>query len=282
MQAAASRGDSVALRFRWLSGSTCACSASSYGMIVIKAMASILAEPLLLATCVALSAVVFRTIGRRSLAKGSALAAAAIIYLGALSPLTDMLLSPLERSYPPLSADADVHAAAFIVVLGSGFYPRAGVPITAELDDEGMRRIVEGVRLARRYHIPLLVSGGKSAGTASPALGYAQLARELGIDGSSLLVSADGTDTHAEALAIARLVGAKPFILITSASHMPRAMALLRRAGASPLAAPTAQHVFPVGSIGLLRWLPSISALRNTEFALHEYLGLLAIRLGWD
>ncbi len=251
-------------------------------MITIKSMASILTEPLLLATCIGLVAVVLRVAGRRAGAAGFALAATAVIYLGALSPLADVLLSPLEQRYPPLPADADVHACAYIVVLGSGFYPRPNVPITAELDDEGMPRIVEGVRLARRYHLPLVVSGGQSVGTGSPALGYAQLARDLGIDGSSLSISDEGTDTHSEALAIARLVGARPFIVVTSASHMPRAMALLRRAGANPLAAPTAQRAFLTESNVLLRCLPSIAALRKTKIALHEYLGLLAIRMGWD
>jgi uncharacterized SAM-binding protein YcdF (DUF218 family) len=249
---------------------------------MIKAMASILTEPLLLAACIGVIAAVLRMTGRRALAAGFAAAAAVVIYLGALSPLADALLTPLERRFPPLAADADVHTASYIVVLGSGFYPRSGVPITAELDDEGLPRIVEGVRLARLHHLPLIVSGGKSPGTASPALGYAQLARELGIDDSAITISAEGADTHAEALAIARLVGAKPFIVVSSASHMPRAVALLRRAGTQPMAAPTAQRAFPIGSNALLRCLPSIGALRKTKIALHEYLGLLAIRLGWD
>ncbi len=251
-------------------------------MTAIKAMVAILTQPLLIATCVLLIAAMLRALGRRIWATRAALVAAVIVYLGALSPVADLLLGPLERSYPPLSAGANVGAPMFVVVLGSGFYPRDHVPITAEFDDEGLPRIVEGVRLARRYNIPLIVSGGKSAGTASPALGYAQLAREIGIDGNLLLISAEGTDTHEEALAIARLVGRNPILVVTSASHMRRAMTLLRQEGVNSLAAPTAQHVFPMARIGLRRFLPSVDALRKTQMALHEYAGLLANRLGWD
>ena len=53
---------------------------------------------------------------------------------------------------------------------------------------------------------------------------------ETGWKSLAVIVSATGIDTHTEALAIARLVGSKPFILVTSASHMPRAVELFRRA----------------------------------------------------
>jgi uncharacterized SAM-binding protein YcdF (DUF218 family) len=250
--------------------------------MLLHAIASFLTRPLLLATGIALISLAIRLTGRRRLAVGFACTAVAIIYLGALSPLADMLLAPLERRYPPLSPGADAHGAAFIVVLGSGYFPWGSAPITAELDNEGVPRIVEGVRLARIYHIPLIASGGASAGAAPPALGYARLARDLGVDGHDLLVSANGSDTHTEVLAVVRQVDSKPFIVVTSASHIPRAMALFRGQGANPLPAPTAQHVFSGRPLGFSSWLPSTIGLRKTEIALHEYLGLLAMRLGMN
>jgi uncharacterized SAM-binding protein YcdF (DUF218 family) len=251
-------------------------------MTVVKGIASILTKPLVIAMCVAVIAAAFRAFGRRRSAAGNALAAAMIIYLSALSPSADLLLGPLERRYPPLAVDADLNGIAFIVVLGSGYHPEPNIPITAAIDAEGLARIVEGVRLAHRYNIPLLASGGGPAGKPAPALGYARLARDLGVEESSLIVSTDGRDTHAEVLAIVRQIGTRPFIVVTSASHMPRAMALFRREGANPLAAPTAQHVCRVDCRGPGVWLPSTIGLQKTELALHEYLGLLALRLGLD
>lgn len=251
-------------------------------MVAIKAIASIFGQPVLIGTILTMIAAVLWLAGRRRSAAGITLSAIVVFYLGSISAVADAILHPLEARFAPLSEEAGLSGIAFIVVLGSGYFPRDNVPVTAAIDGEGLARIVEAVRLARRYGTTIVVSGGARAGAVAPASGYAVLARELGIGEDSLLVSPEGLDTHAEALAIARLVNGRRFILVTSAAHMPRAMALLRRIGLDPLPAPTAQHVFPLDFPGLRRWFPSTNGMRKIEIALHEYLGLLAIRLGWD
>jgi uncharacterized SAM-binding protein YcdF (DUF218 family) len=167
---------------------------------------------------------------------------------------------------------------SYVVVLGSSYAPHDGVPLTAALDADGLARVVEAVRLARHLQeARLLVSGGAPPGQSAPALGYAELARQLGIGERSLLVLDTALDTATEARAIAALVGTAPFILVTSAYHMPRAVLELRRAGAEPIAAPTGQLVGGSNSSDLRAWLPNSSALRKVERALHEYIGLAAL-----
>jgi uncharacterized SAM-binding protein YcdF (DUF218 family) len=239
-------------------------------------------KPLLIAGCALLAAAVLALRGRRRAARILALASAALVYLSSLTPVANLLLGPLERRYPPLMASGVPVGAGCVVVLGSGYYPQPNLPITAQLDGEGMARIVEGVRLSRQYHLPLLVSGGGSESTGAPAEGYARLARDLGIEDAALTVSAAGTNTRDEAALIAHRLGDRPFLLVTSAAHMPRAMAELQRAGAKPVAAPTAQHLTPRTPFTLRRFLPNSAALVKVELALHEYLGLAAMRLGWQ
>jgi uncharacterized SAM-binding protein YcdF (DUF218 family) len=251
-------------------------------MNAIKPLSEVFLQPMVAAALSAAIAVVLRWRGRRRAARVFAGIAIAIAFLSALSPVADALLRPLEQRYQPLAAGPAVRDAAFIVVLGSGYNPHHGVPITAAISDEGLVRIVEGVRLARVYHLRLVVSGGAAQGYPASALGYAELARDLGMDPQELTVSAVGIDTHTEAVAITRLAGSRPFILVTSASHMPRAVALLRRAGAAPLPAPTGQRAFDLNPLGWRQWLPGATGLHKTEIALHEYFGLLAIRLGLD
>ncbi|MBX4373171.1 YdcF family protein, partial [Mycobacterium tuberculosis] len=48
-------------------------------------------------------------------------------------------------------------------------------------------------------------------------------------------------DTEEEALAVKRAIGDAPFLLVTSASHLPRAMIFFRHAGLDPLPAPANQ-----------------------------------------
>jgi uncharacterized SAM-binding protein YcdF (DUF218 family) len=84
-----------------------------------------------------------------------------------------------------------------------------------------------------------------------------------------------GLDTAQEARAVAVQLGTAPFLLVTSAAHMPRAMRQMKRAGAQPIPAPTGQ--LTGRPRGWDSWLPSSAGLGRTERALHEYLGLAAL-----
>jgi len=66
-------------------------------------------------------------------------------------------------------------------------------------------------------------------------------------------------------------VGEKPFILITAAYHMPRSMALFKKQGLHPIAAPT--NFNKPEESGLFSILQS-STLEDCEHAWHEYMGL--------
>ena len=62
---------------------------------------------------------------------------------------------------------------------------------------------------------------------------------------------------------------------------MPRAVRLMERAGARPIPAPTDQKVAESG-LHWLDFLPTSAALRDSEEALHEYIGLAAVAAGLD
>jgi uncharacterized SAM-binding protein YcdF (DUF218 family) len=246
-------------------------------MEILKQLVGLLAGPLIVSSALSATALV-RWIRRRRSTVWLLALAAAVGYLGSTRVVGDSLLWPLERQYPPL-AEHRLPAVSYIVVLGSDYTPRDNVPVTAALDHDGLARIVEGIGLARRLgDVKLIVSGGGSSGRSS-ALGYAQLARELGVSDAALVMVDGPRDTAAEARAIAELIGQAPFALITSASHMPRAVRLMERCGAHPIAVPTGQLVD--GSLADWRaWIPDAAGLLRTERAVHEYLGLAALAAG--
>src|SRR5438445_233099 len=110
---------------------------------------------------IGLVAALFRTFGRRDVAVWLCVVGVSGAYFGSTSAIGDDLLIPLERQYPPLRLSAGRHDGACIVVLASGYAPRDGLPVTAALDDEGLRRIVEGVRPWRAIaRARLIFSGG--------------------------------------------------------------------------------------------------------------------------
>jgi len=249
---------------------------------VIKYCVGILAAPLVVALLIALVAAVFKMRGRARTGSWLILTASAIVYFGSIGRVGNALLGPLEGQYPPLD-DRSLPAVGNVMVLGSGYEPRDGIPVTAALDRDGLVRIVEGVRLARRLGaVRLIVSGGAPPGKTASAFGYAELARGLGVNEASLIVLDAPLDTRAEAHGIAALIGDTPFVLVTSAYHMPRAMRLMARAGARPIPAPTGQLLREPANGNWREWLPSSGGLAKTERALHEYLGLAALAAGFE
>lgn len=248
---------------------------------LVKQWVDVFAAPLPIALILAAVAAVCGWRARRRLALSLLVVSAAVVFVGGMVPVGNALLGPLEDPYPPLAASR-LPQVRYIVVLGSGYSPRDDLPVTAALDEEGLRRIVEGVILSRRMpNAALIVSGGAPAGRAPPALGYARLARDLGVPSGSVVVLDRARDTYEEAHAVAARVGSEPFILVTSADHMRRAMWLMRHAGANPIAAPAGQlGDLPLREAGWKVWLPSSDGLARAELALHEYLGLAAAKLG--
>jgi uncharacterized SAM-binding protein YcdF (DUF218 family) len=251
-------------------------------MFFLKLAAGMLARPLLLALILAGVGWLLLRGGRRRGGVWMLFAGAALAYLASTSLIGNALLSPLERQYPPFEP-IQALAVRDIVVLGSGYEPSDRVPVTGALDAAGLARIVEGVRLAlARPGSRLLVSGGAVTGFTPIAWGYARMAMELGIERPSLVIMDRALNTTQEAQEVYALLGRTPFILVTSANHMPRAMLLMHRAGANPVAAPTAQILHGHQSYGLPGLVPGSGGLHQTETALHEYLGLAAARLGID
>lgn len=244
----------------------------------VRQWIALLANPLIVALCLALAGTFLVALRRRRLGRALFAAATVLAYVGSTAAVGDLLIGPLERRYPPLAEGAIPVAVKYVVVLGSGFAPHGNIPITAAIDPDGLPRIVEAVRLIRRLpDARLVVSGGARAGALAPALGYAQLARDLGVVQASMVVLDKGLNTHDEARNVAGVLGNERFLLVTSAYQMPRAMRLMEQYRLMPIPAPTGQSAHWLWDWHVL--LPSPGGLRNCERALHEYLGFAALIL---
>ena len=250
---------------------------------LLRAIVDQLTSPLILMLLLLIVALFLRWRGHRRGSLWTAASGVALLYLCALAPVSNMLLRPLESPFPALDDAHLPQGIAGIAVLGAVYYPRDGVPITASLPGEGLERVAEGVRLAKRYgNVRLVLSGGVPSGyemTAS-ARGYEIFAREMGIDPASIVVLDQSLDTADEVQNLSKLFGKSPFLLVTSANHMKRAMLLFEHnTDAQPIPAPTSQRIRH--SAGLFEPLvPTSGALTGTTLALHEYLGILAISAG--
>jgi len=250
---------------------------------LIKHLVNILTLPLADAALLALLGLMCYLRGVHRSGRFLLMAAAALAYLCSLKPVGELLLEPLESRYHPLDPAALSAPVGYIVVLGADYAPGDEVPVSAALNDDGLKRIVEAVVLMRRFGIGrIVVSGGAPPGHVPSARGYAALARELGVADAAIVISDRSLDTGAEAHAVAKLVGAQNFVLVTSAYHMPRAFQLLTRVGSHPIPAPCGQRVRPNRRFSWRSFVPTGDGLGDSERALHEYLGLASLSMGFE
>ncbi len=75
------------------------------------------------------------------------------------------------------------------------------------------------------------------------------------------------------------VVGEHPFLLVTSANHMPRAIRFFHAVGLQPIAAPANQLAITSPLNGWERAIPSSIWLSHSERAVYETLGALLQRL---
>lgn len=215
--------------------------------------------------------------GRRW-ALGLTVLATGLLFVLSSGPVTRALLAPLEGRVPPLldpsGIAADDGGPVWVMVLGSGHHSDADLPLSSQVSGTALTRLAEGIRLYRA--VPgarLLLTGYGGPDPVPSAVMMARMAEALGVPADDIETAPEPTITWEEALAARSIVGDAPLILVTSASHMPRALALFRAAGLDPVPAPTGHRAFAV------QFLPSGGNLGLSRAALVEHVAGLAARL---
>lgn len=209
---------------------------------------------------------------------GRALQALALLALVALSmPAVGGLLLQSLQTDAPLPATGELPAADAIVVLSAEADRHGAEYGHAVAGALTMQRLRYGAFLQRRTGLPLLVSGGVPDRHSPP---LAKLMADAATHEFGVPVqwqedrSADTWENAEFSAAMLLPAGKRKVLLVTSAWHMPRAAASFRRFGLEVVPAPTGFRAPALE--GWTGWLPQWSGLKDTCFALHEWLGRLA------
>jgi uncharacterized SAM-binding protein YcdF (DUF218 family) len=196
----------------------------------------------------------------------------ACFYLFTTTPLPNYLMGRLEHRLEPVTATQKLPDIKFIVVLSGGLRPNQGLPPTSQLDETSALRVAEGVRL---FHLlsdePVLVMTGQGP-FADLGSRMVALAESQGVPPEKLIPENQARDTYGNATGVRNLVKNQPFLLVTSASHLPRALKIFQKTGMKPIPAPG--DFRSIKNFSIADYLPSGSNLFNMELAVHEYLGL--------
>jgi uncharacterized SAM-binding protein YcdF (DUF218 family) len=205
------------------------------------------------------------------------------------------LARSLEWRYLPLNP---IPQAEVIVVLGGGTesaqFPRPAVEVNAAGD-----RVLYAARLYKEGKAQkILLSGGNitwlGGRSMTPADEMADILALIGIPEEDIWLQPDSQNTYEDALYSSQILkekGASRVLLVTSAMHMPRSMALFEHQGIDAIAAPADFTVTEAGwenlveldvQATLVNLLPNTSSLSLTTNVLKEYIGLLIYGLrGW-
>ncbi|MCA3361335.1 MAG: YdcF family protein [Roseomonas sp.] len=211
------------------------------------------------------------------------LACLAFFFLVIATPISQFILLPLEDRFPrPAEAPARVDG---IVVLGGAvdqnITDARGIPAI----NGAAERMTETVALARRFPNARIVFTGGQGSLVHGGLTEADVAQQffesLGLSGARVIYEAEARNTHQNAVLTRDLVQPKAnevWLLITSASHMPRAMGVFRQAGWQDIIA------WPVNyrtghSFAAFYDAPFPERLGQFEWGFREWVGLLAYRL---
>jgi uncharacterized SAM-binding protein YcdF (DUF218 family) len=211
--------------------------------------------------------------------------ALAVAYGLSIPPVSRTLAWTLERRYP-VPADAAVAAGApfdAVVVLAGGVARAGGLRPRDRPEPLTLERLVCGRELmVRGASSTIVLSGGSGEpfGEHAPEGPImAHTLRSLGSARWSIRTEAHSRTTYENAVETSKLLGARTRIaLVTSALHMPRAMAVFSRQGfhATP---------FPCGFLagppvpGVMEYVPDVVALKESTSAINEWVGLALYRL---
>ena len=241
---------------------------------ILKKIVSMFIMPLSLGVGLILLGLFFLYKNKVAKAKFTLLLSVLWFFLISYPPLVNTLLNTIESQNPTLhTAPKEIK---YIYVLGGGHHTDNSRPITSQIIEVSVIRLNEGIRLYKQLkgQAKIIVSG--YTGLYDPnehAKMQKKLAVSLGVPENDMILYLGTKDTQEEAQAGKDLLGTEPFILVTSASHMTRALKFFKNEGLNPIAAPT-NHLSYTQHLDYTDFF-SAKALRKSHILWHEYLGLI-------
>jgi uncharacterized SAM-binding protein YcdF (DUF218 family) len=265
--------------------------------VFLSKLLPLLVYPLGLGCILLAAALIFRK--RARLQTALLISVLLVLFLGGNRWIAISLARSLEWRYLPQQS---IPTADVIVLLGGStepaYPPRSQVEVNSAAD-----RVLYAAALYHAGKAPaILLSGGSIAwqdGDApeeggSPAADMAELLGRLGVPQEALWLETRSLNTYENALYSREILqehAIERILLVTSALHMPRSVALFEKQGIEVIPAPADFTVTQQGWDNLfsgsletrfISLLPNASSLSLTTNVLKEYIGILVYRLrGW-
>jgi len=239
---------------------------------IIKKTITFFVEPLGFVLTLFAIGIYFLYVGKNRYAKISLSISFISLILFSYPPLSNTLVKNLEDRYEKYDYK---HNIKYIHVLGGGHTTDETQPTSSKLSDASTKRVLEGIMIYKNTpNSKLIFTGYEGKTNISTAQMNANLAIALGVEEKDIIINGAPKDTQEEAEFSKTLVGKDKFVLVTSATHMPRSMMLFKKLGMNPVAAPTYFKKSDIYS-----YVPNTVSFENSRMAIHEYFGILWAKL---
>ena len=191
----------------------------------------------------------------------------------------------MEKTFTPVTKEKLSEVDNYIV-LGGGIYDEApnslgektGIPTP-----QALTRVVEAVKLYKVSPKKIIISGGiVFSGDKSEGSVYKQFMIDLGVPKEDIIVEGKSKTTRENAEftnKIMKKLGYKNAILITSATHMKRAVYIFEKVGVEVVPNPAGYISRYKKDYGIESYFPNFSNFMGIRAAVWEYIGLIFYRL---
>jgi uncharacterized SAM-binding protein YcdF (DUF218 family) len=223
----------------------------------------------------------------RSIGRWYFLAALLAFWVFSTPACVEPLVAWRARDFGPLTRAADARGATTVVVLGGGnrAWRIGDLTINVVAGSTGFR-VIEGARLYRLLDRPTILLCGGGAGRDPAAAPESDAMRDaivqLGVPRDRLVLERESQTTGEEALSVRRMLEGRqrqPIVLVTSPTHMRRALVMFGAAGLNPV--PSASAYQSDRALERRRWLPSDTALMLFDSLVYDTAAeLYYLRLG--
>jgi len=212
---------------------------------------------------------------------------AALYWILSLPVAAAGLEAVLDSGAEPLDGTNPARAEVVIVLSGGSETFRAGDLAYSAPSESTALRALEGARLYHLLGDPLVIASGGPGGEGGRGEPESRVLRRIlegnGVPSGRILEESLSTSTREEAVLLARMLaelGAGNVVVVTSPSHLRRALLALAAEGITAVGSPSREHNTSRQSLAPL--LPGDQALSDSRQAMREVFALLYYRLrGW-
>jgi uncharacterized SAM-binding protein YcdF (DUF218 family) len=198
------------------------------------------------------------------------------LFLCSMTYPSVVLIKNLEDKYPVVFLQSEEwRKTDAIVVLACYHFEDDELPFVSRWPNCSLQRNLHAALMYKAHALPIYLAAGISGNKNKYSLAEHNQSffEKMGVNSADIFTIPKGFNTESEAKALSSLLQGKWISLVTSASHLPRAVKYFEDLGIKVLPIPV-EH-FSRRKIEPMINLPNATSLYRSERAIHEYLGLI-------